>query len=201
MEKLNGFFRTTSRVISMVGFLFVVALVTVNVLLRTIFNAPILGVYEMAALAVTLFGSAALATATMLDGHIAVDLLTSHLRGKIRYACGLFVQFVDLFYWALIAYCVGLYAYARLLTWEVTDVMKLPVAVFRVWMVYCILIVMFVRIHKMTQLKAKLEKSESRVEQEQREVMEELKSSGQATEIRKSADDSKEGRNDASDAK
>jgi len=191
MEKLNGFFRTSSRVISMIGFMFVDAIIVSNVILRAVFNAPILGVYEMVGLAVVLFGSAAIATATMMDGHIAVDLFTSRFKYKAKYACGLFSQGVDFLYWVAIAFCVGKYAYARLLTWEVTDVARLPVAVFRVWMVYCLIIVLIVRIHKMTQLKEKLQKSESRFEQEQREVREELEATGQATEIQKSADDAK----------
>lgn len=72
-----------ARYLVMIAVVFMMLLTVCDVLLRRLFSSPILGVMEYSQMMMVIILLAAASTA-MDDGHIKVDLVTSHLPQKVQ---------------------------------------------------------------------------------------------------------------------
>ncbi len=75
-----------ARVLVMVAVVLMMLLTVVDVILRKFFLSPILGVTEYSQMVMVVILLAAASTG-MADGHIKVDLVTSHLSPKLQTVC------------------------------------------------------------------------------------------------------------------
>ncbi len=72
-----------ARYLVMIAIVFMMLLTVTDVVLRRLFSSPILGVMEYSQMIMVVILLAAASTA-MDDGHIKVDLVTSHLPQKVQ---------------------------------------------------------------------------------------------------------------------
>lgn len=75
-----------ARVLVMVAVVFMMLITVVDVILRKFFLSPIIGVTEYSQMIMVVILLAAASTG-MADGHIKVDLVTSHLSPKVQTIC------------------------------------------------------------------------------------------------------------------
>ena len=95
------------------GVVLLMALVVVNVITRTAFNSPILGVYEYVGFLAASIISLALAYCSVQSGHIAISLITDKLHGRVQifvdsFAKILSVALLGLFSYQMISYAIRL---------------------------------------------------------------------------------------------
>jgi len=70
----------------MMSVVFIMLLVTVDVLMRNTFSRPILGAYELVELLMAIFVSLALAYTGVQKGHVSVDVVVSRFSPRVRTA-------------------------------------------------------------------------------------------------------------------
>ncbi len=75
-----------ARILVMIAVVLMMVITVVDVILRKFFLSPILGVTEYSQMVMVVILLAAASTG-MADGHINVDLVTSHLSPKLQTAC------------------------------------------------------------------------------------------------------------------
>ncbi|MCL1828786.1 MAG: TRAP transporter small permease [Oscillospiraceae bacterium] len=155
MDKIFRIVQKLVQGVSAVFFIATIAVITLNVILRSTINAPIRGVYEMTGLFTATFGSAAIVICAMKDSHISVDILTSRVKGLSKVSLAYFARIVDLIYYGTISFCAVALGYSKILTREVSDMMKIPVAPFRLWLAFCFFVTIFVRIYQMRDIREK----------------------------------------------
>jgi TRAP-type C4-dicarboxylate transport system permease small subunit len=88
----------------------VMILVVANILMRSLFNQPILGTYDVVGLLTALGIGFALANCAILNGHIAVDFVVDRLPIKIQVPVDILVDLIGFGFWGLVAWHVGAYA-------------------------------------------------------------------------------------------
>ena len=103
------------------------ALTFVNVVGRKLFNSPIAGTVEMTELCMGLIVFFGIAYTTHKRAHVSVDILTSHLPGRVRYALDLFGEFASTLFAAAICWRLWVKAGETLSDNLLTQIWELPV--------------------------------------------------------------------------
>jgi TRAP-type C4-dicarboxylate transport system permease small subunit len=75
--------------------------ITIDVVGRYVLNRPMKGDFELVVLAAGIIGSFSLAYTLVLDGHIRIDIATSHLRQEGRRYLNLMAYLFGLIFWVL----------------------------------------------------------------------------------------------------
>jgi len=78
-----------------------VLFITADVIGRYILNRPIKGDFELVVLAAGIVGSFSLAYTLVLEGHIRIDIATSHLRRGVRRGLDILAYLLGLIFWVL----------------------------------------------------------------------------------------------------
>ena len=92
------------EIISGVFFLACGGYVILNILIRTIFNHPLTGVYEMTGLFAVVFASCSLVICIIEDGNLLVDVVIDKMGAKGRLFFKYFAHLIDLLYYAVLAW-------------------------------------------------------------------------------------------------
>lgn len=116
MDKLAG-----------VCFTIVMMLVVVNILLRELFNRPILGTYELVGYITALGVSLALARCAYMNGHIAVDYIAEKFPRMVQAATDGLMNLLALCFFLLTAWHLGEYAMDLQETGVVSATAQIPV--------------------------------------------------------------------------
>jgi len=112
-KQLSGFVTTLSRVLDMFAGLCMVAIMTLvvsNIILRVVFNQPILGTYEYVGFLTALVIGLALANCAVQNGHIAVDFVVERFPAKAQAITDIVINSVSLGFWCLASWQLLVYA-------------------------------------------------------------------------------------------
>lgn len=174
MGKIYNGVRVALQSVSAVFFVATIAVLVINVLGRIIFNRPLSAAYELVALCVVTFGSAAIVICAMQEGHVRVDVITERLKGLPKLTLAYLSYLIDILYYAVFCYCLYAYGYTKILSGEVSDTLKIPVAPFRIWMAVCITLIALVKLYQALKEKKKHDAAENqeRLSREQKVAME-----------------------------
>lgn len=168
--KLSSSIQTALEIVSAVFFVVIMLVIVLNVLLRSIFNAPIAATYELVQIAACVFGAAAVAICAAQDGHVSVDVITSKLPKAPRAAAIYLAHVVDLLYYGFICVCVTKIGFEKILTNEVSDTTHIPLWPFRLWVGLCFLCGVIIKLVKIIKTKETLEHLQSNREKELEEI-------------------------------
>lgn len=127
-----GFYHSISDLLGKIGgfaTLFMVILVTFNVITRALFNWSILGFYEILGLTGAVFYSFGIVYAATQGQHIVMDMVVNRLPHRIRQVCGIISRVVVLIFCGVLIYA-GVEIALDMLD-EKTYYLKIPVAPFR----------------------------------------------------------------------
>lgn len=105
----------------------VMILVVSNIILRQVFNKPILGTYELVGYLTALAISLALAHCAYVNGHIAVDYLADKFPKRIRLVSDIAINSMALGFWGLSAIHLGKYGQSLLENGVVSPTSQIPV--------------------------------------------------------------------------
>lgn len=105
-------------------------LVTLNVLLRTIFGKPLLGAYEWVGILTALTISLGLAFCETKGAHITIDFLADKLRPAARNAAAVITGILSSGIMAVVFYSVIRYAFKLMLSGEVSPTTRIPFYLF-----------------------------------------------------------------------
>lgn len=130
MDQLTGFVGRFSRAMDRIaGFCMVTAMVLVvsNILLRALFNRPILGTYDYVVLLNAVMIGLALAYCAVQNGHIAVGFLVERLPSRAQTAIDIVMNIAALTFWALCAWQIAVYAGMMAASGVVSPTSQIPV--------------------------------------------------------------------------
>lgn len=130
MEQLTGLVSRFSRVMDRIaGFCMVAVMVLVvaNILLRVLFNRPILGTYDYVVLLNAVMIGLALAYCAVQNGHIAVGFLVDRLPSRAQAAIDIVMNIAALVFWVLCAWQVAGYAGMMAASGVVSPTSQIPV--------------------------------------------------------------------------
>ncbi|TYO97024.1 TRAP transporter small permease [Desulfallas thermosapovorans] len=129
MLKFTGLVTGLSRILDKIAGLCMVLsmlLVVVNILLRALFNRPILGVYEYVIFLTLATIGLSLAHCAIQNGHIAVSFVFDRLPLKIQGLVDLVINAAGLLFWGLCAWQVGIYAHGTAASGVVASTTQIP---------------------------------------------------------------------------
>lgn len=105
---------------------FIMGLVVLNVVLRTIFNISIIGTYEYVSFLTAAMIGFSLAQCAYTRSHIAVDYFMVKLSLKTQKVTEIIVTGIGLLFWILSSWHLGKYAYALSLKGVVSPTTQTP---------------------------------------------------------------------------
>lgn len=130
MKKLSGIVSGGAGVLDQAAGLCtfgVMLLIVANIILRAVFNSPILGTYEIVGFLASMGIGLALAQCALKDGHIAVSFVTDRLPEKLQPWLELAVNTISFIFWGAAAWYVGQYALAMQARGLVSSSAQIPV--------------------------------------------------------------------------
>ncbi|MCL6560978.1 MAG: TRAP transporter small permease, partial [Firmicutes bacterium] len=129
MNKFTGLVTGLSRVLDKIAGLCMVAvmvLIVSNILLRALFNRPILGTIDYAVFLTAVMIGLALAYCAVQNGHIAVSFLVDRLPLKMQAAVDIAMGMLCLSFWGLCAWQVANYAKSMAVSGVVSPTTQTP---------------------------------------------------------------------------
>ena len=130
MKRLTGFVKRVSSILDKLAGIFifsVMLLIVINIILRTVFNKPILGTYELVGFLTAMGVGLALANCALQNGHIAVGFIMDRFPKKIRAITDIFVNTTSLIFWAAAVWYLGRYGQAMKMKGLVSPSAEIPV--------------------------------------------------------------------------
>lgn len=130
MKHLAGVVKGVSSILDKLAGLclfFVMLLIVVNIILRTVFNQPILGTYELVGFLTAMGVALALAHCAFQEGHIAVSFIMERFPQKIQSITAVFVNAVSLVFWGAAVWALGKFGYAMKIRGLVSPSAEIPV--------------------------------------------------------------------------
>jgi TRAP-type C4-dicarboxylate transport system permease small subunit len=110
-----------------VCFFSVMALMLANIIMRNIFKQPIMGTVEIVGLLIATGLGLALANCEMLDGNIAMDVVTEKLSRGTQQIIKAIIYFVSLIFWATVVWRVFIFANTSYINGRVTSTASIPI--------------------------------------------------------------------------
>jgi len=129
MKQFTGLITGISRALDRIaGFCMVAVmlLMVVNILLRVLFNRPILGTYDYVVFLTALIIGLALAHCAVQNGHIAVSFVVEKLPKKIQEAVATVTTTIAMLFWGLCAWQMGVYANKMAVSGVVSSTTQIP---------------------------------------------------------------------------
>jgi len=105
----------------------VMLLIVANIVLRTVFNQPILGTYELVGFLTAIGVALALAHCAFQEGHIAVSFIMEHFPQKIQSITAVIVNAASLMLWAATVWSLGKFGHAMKIKELVSPSAEIPV--------------------------------------------------------------------------
>lgn len=129
METYTRIISSLSRGLDIIAAGSVVAmavLVTGNILMREIFNRPLLGTMDIVNIFMLLAISLGLAQCGLKNGHIAVEFFTERLPERAQGIIGMIVSGTAILFWAAVVWFMGAYALDMKLSNQVAGTVAIP---------------------------------------------------------------------------
>lgn len=111
-------------------------LVVLNIITRSLFDAPIFGIYEIVCYTSLIMVSLALANCAIQGGHINLTLLLEKLSPKNQRFLEIILSVVILINFVLISWNLVLYMIARYVVGDVSAVLRIPLQYIVVFIVF-----------------------------------------------------------------
>lgn len=130
MKMFSGLVTGFSRVLDQAaGFVLVVTmvLVVVNILLRTIFKAPVFGAYEYVGLLTAVVIGLSMAYCGVKNAHVDISLVVDWLPARLRAVLGALINFVSMCFLGVSAWYTGAYARSMMESGLVSSTTQAPV--------------------------------------------------------------------------
>lgn len=130
MKQFSGVIKGISATLDKVAGIFiflVMILVVSNILLRTIFNSPIKGTYELVGLMTAIAVSFGLAYCAFQKGHIAVGYIIERFPKKIQIIVSILSDMIALGFWSATTWYLAKYANTMMIKGLVTATAEIPV--------------------------------------------------------------------------
>jgi len=102
-------------------------LIVANIILRTVFNHPILGTYELVGFLTAIGVALALAHCAFQNGHIAVSLIMEYFPQKIQSIVAVFVNVASLILWVAAVWSLGKFGQAMKIKGLVSPSAEIPI--------------------------------------------------------------------------
>ena len=110
-----------------VCFFAVMALILVNILMRKIFNLPIMGTYELVGLLTATGLGFALANCEIKNGNVSMSLFTDKMPKKIQGIIGIIINLLSLCLWAVVVFRLFLYGSSSFRSGWVSSTSSIPI--------------------------------------------------------------------------
>jgi len=117
---------TFTNILAGVCFFSVMALVLLNIIMRNVFKAPIMGTVEIVGLLVATGLGLAMANCEMLGGNIGMDISLPWSR-KVDKVIEIVSYVISLVFWAVVVWQIFVYASASFANGRVTSTASIPV--------------------------------------------------------------------------
>lgn len=130
MDQLSGLVKKASSILDKLAGMFitlVMILIVANIILRKVFNSPILGTYELVGFLTAMGIAFALSHCAFQNAHIAIDFIMQRLPSKIQAVVSVLVNAVSLVFWAAVVWFLGKFAYAMKIKGLVSPSAEIPV--------------------------------------------------------------------------
>lgn len=130
MKQLTSFVKRVSSILDKLAGIFifsVMLLIVSNIILRTVFNQPILGTYELVGFLTAMGVGLALANCALQNGHIAVGFIMDRFPKKIQAISEVFVNAVSLMFWAAAVWSLGRFGQAMMMKGLVSPSAEIPI--------------------------------------------------------------------------
>lgn len=130
MKQLFGIVKgITSIMDKLAGLCFfsVMLLIVANIILRTVFNQPILGTYELVGFLTAMGVALALAHCAFQDGHISVSFIMEHFPRKLQSSAAVLVNAASLILWVAAVWSLGKYGHTMRIKGLVSPSAEIPV--------------------------------------------------------------------------
>lgn len=129
MAKISGFVTGLSRWLDKLAgasMVLIMLIIVGNVILRALFNRPILGTYEYVSFLTALMIGLSLAYCAVQNGHIAVTFIIEKLPVGFRSVTDSLINLLSFGFWVLAAWHVGKYANSMIATGVVSPTTQIP---------------------------------------------------------------------------
>jgi len=130
-------------------FFSVMALILVNILMRKIFNLPIMGTYELVGLLTATGLGFALANCEIKNGNVSMSLFTDRMPKKMRGIIAIFINLLSLGFWATVVIRLFIYGNASLKNGWVSSTSSVPIYPFIFILginVFCLCLVLMLKL-------------------------------------------------------
>jgi len=130
LKQLSGIVKGVSSILDKLAgicIFSVMLLIVANIILRTVFNQPILGTYELVGFITAMGVALALAHCAFQEGHIAVSFIMEHFPRKIQSIAAVLVHAASLMLWAATVWSLGKFGHAMKLKGLVSPSAEIPV--------------------------------------------------------------------------
>ncbi|UWG96868.1 TRAP transporter small permease [Dehalobacter sp. DCM] len=130
MKKLTGLVTNASAFLDKIAglcIMFVMLLIVGNIIMRVVFNHPILGTYELVGFFTALGICFALGYCALQDSHIAVDYFVRRFPQRVQSTINMVINGVSIVFWAAVAWYLGKFAYAMKIKGLVSPSVEIPV--------------------------------------------------------------------------
>jgi TRAP-type C4-dicarboxylate transport system permease small subunit len=134
LEKINNFLNKILMILGSVAVLFLMALATVNVVLRFFFNAPYRGTYELVGFSGAIVIAFALGYTQKRKDHIVVDILTEKFPKRINRILDGINYFITMIFFALVSWQIFVWGVKISESGEVSETIKIIFHPF----IYCV---------------------------------------------------------------
>ena len=108
-------------------FFSVMVLILANIIMRKLFNLPIMGTVELAGLLTATGIGFALANCEMNNGNVAMTIITDRLNAKSRAIIEIFIYSVSLLFWIIVAWRIFIYGSSSLKSGWVSSTASVPI--------------------------------------------------------------------------
>ncbi len=105
-------------------------LVTVNVIMRTVFGKPILGAYEWVGILTSLTIGLGLAYCANKDAHISIDFIAEKFKPSARKVLSVITGSLSVVFMSVVFYSVFKYAFKLFKSGEVSPTTRIPFYIF-----------------------------------------------------------------------
>lgn len=132
-DRIDQFIKKAAKVIGEIaGWLLFACMiiVTLNVILRKVFNSPLLGTYEWVGILTAVMISLGLAYCATLGGHIAIDFIVNKMKPGLQRVIAIICGAVSCLVMAGVAISMFDYAHRLALSGEVSPTTKIPFYIF-----------------------------------------------------------------------
>ncbi|NLM28739.1 MAG: TRAP transporter small permease [Clostridiaceae bacterium] len=129
MQKITELIKKASKLMDTIagwGIVAIMALVVINVLLRVIFNSPILGVYEYVGYTTAGVIAFSIAYCALQNAHIAIEFIFEKMPLKSRKIINIISAIVIVLFLLFLCVQVVVYAVKVMSTGEVSPTAKMP---------------------------------------------------------------------------